>query len=171
MTTVASSASGLSSQKESSGGPRQSKLYQAILTPINFVTFLVSLYLVDSQYQSQRAAQHHQKPSSSSLSSSFQRLLPAWLHPLLFRPQQQQQQQQPYQWVTAPVSPQRPPSSRHEEQQRWYYHTKQKKLMKMEAADAFELRNTVLVVLCVMGLGAAWGVAWVALGVWGWVVS
>jgi hypothetical protein len=117
------------------------------MTPVNFISFLISLYLIDFHYQSKRADGHHQ--------FGLQSRLPSWMHHLLFRPQ-------PYQWVNnKPTSPEQSGG-------RYYYHSKQKKLIKMEATDAFELRNTVLLGLLILGGIATW-MAWrVAFGVLGW---
>ncbi|ETS88053.1 hypothetical protein PFICI_01881 [Pestalotiopsis fici W106-1] len=118
-----------------------SALYRRIMTPINFVTFLVSLYLVDYHYNSKREHTHdHNKRASR---------LPGWLHSLLFKPQ-------PYAWVGGGDSSAAPPN---QDDKNWYYHTKQKKLMKMEAAAAFEMRRSVTVALVFIAVGAAWGLS------------
>jgi hypothetical protein len=101
------------------------------MTPIIFVSFLVSLAWVDLRYSIRRS---QDRKSSSRL--------PGWLHHLLYR-------------KTAPVGP-------HD----GYYHSKQKKLAKMEMADAFEIRGTVVAVLFVLSASASWGV-WSA-GCWAW---
>ncbi|KAI1498265.1 hypothetical protein F5X99DRAFT_336409 [Biscogniauxia marginata] len=160
-------ATSASNKPEDTAGLTQWKIYQAIMTPINFITFIISLYLVDNRYQAQRARGHHHHQHHIS------RALPTWLHRLLFRPQPQLQ---PYGWVNnnnnsssdngskdnndsndhkrpIPSANGMRRSSRGEE--RWYYHTQQKKLLRMEAADAFELRNTVLLALCAVGLAVA----------------
>ncbi|KAI0013509.1 hypothetical protein F4779DRAFT_564009 [Xylariaceae sp. FL0662B] len=124
---------------------RQSKLYQAIMTPINFVSFLLSLYLVNYRYDHQRAQGHYHHPSSG--------YLPQWLFHLLYRPQ-------PYQWVD------RGPAPPNRDDERWYYHTRQKKLFKMEAADAFELRYTLLLGLCALALAVAWLFYRLGFGLW-----
>lgn len=46
----------------------------------------------------------------------------------------------------------------------WYYHSKQRKLMKMEVTDAFEVRTTVLVVLGLLAAASSWA-TWRA-GLW-----
>ncbi|KAH6660021.1 hypothetical protein BKA67DRAFT_546536 [Truncatella angustata] len=93
------------------------------MTPINFVTFLVSLYLVDYHFHRKREHAHNDGAHSS---------LPTWLQQVIFRPQ-------PYSWVGGKTEA--PPN---QQDRNWYYHTKQKKLMKMEAAAAFEIRRSVL---------------------------
>jgi hypothetical protein len=51
----------------------------------------------------------------------------------------------------------------------WHWNTKQRKMLKMELADAFELRKRVVAVLLVMGAGVGvlglWIVNW-GVGAW-----
>jgi len=53
----------------------------------------------------------------------------------------------------------------------WHWHTKQKKMMRMEIEDAFEMRKTVVVILVAAMVGAALGCVWVAKWVMRTVVS
>jgi hypothetical protein len=112
---------------------------QYIMTPINFISFLVSLYLVDYHYRNKREHFHENGQKGNRLRD--------WLHQLIFRPQ-------PYAWIGG-ASP-APPN---QAGRNWYYHTKQKKLMKMEAAEAFEMRGSVLMVLVILAFGAVWGLS------------
>lgn len=59
--------------------------------------------------------------------------LPAWLHRLIYRPQTPQ-----------------------------YYRTKQKKLMRMEAEEAFRMRNSMLLALALVAAAASGAVLYVA---------
>ncbi|KAI0817493.1 hypothetical protein GGR55DRAFT_21697 [Xylaria sp. FL0064] len=139
---------------------QQSKIYQAIATPINFIVCLVSLYLIDSRNRAQR----HRQPEGKATDSSQR----SWLHWLLYR-----QRGSPYDWVDTyqgqPVSQSAYTTTpRHEVRVKdvtgstretgntWFYHTKQKKLLRVEAADAFALRNPVLVVLGVLAISVGW---------------
>lgn len=88
------------------------------MTPINFFTFIISLILVEMRNSHVRLHSHAQARSR----------LPAWLHELLYRPQ-------PY------------GSDRKDPSGDWYYHSNQKKLIRMEAEDAFKLRSCVLFLL------------------------
>ncbi|KAI3329134.1 hypothetical protein HD806DRAFT_481808 [Xylariaceae sp. AK1471] len=150
----------------------QSKIYQTIVTPINFVAFLLSLYLVDSHYRAQR---HRQYKSNASKQDNNRR---SWLHRLLYR-----QPSSPYDWVdeyeyqvrlstsTFPREPRvRDEVTRPLKQvgDPWFYHTKQKKLFRVEAEHAFALRDSVLFGLCVLAILAGW-VLWriiVWLAIW-----
>lgn len=96
------------------------------MTPVNFVTFLFSLLLIDLRYTMMRTHTH--------AAGTYSRL-PAWLHALIYRP-------------------------RHSEA---YYHSKQKKLMRMEAEEAFRFRNTMLVLLAGATIGMAASV-WYVVG-------
>ncbi|KAI1118792.1 hypothetical protein F5Y14DRAFT_180228 [Nemania sp. NC0429] len=154
----------------------QSKIYQAVMTPVNFVTFIVSLYLIDIRYQARRRLQHE---SGSAKGND----LMAWMHWLLYR-----RRPSPYDWVdgyqeqsslhsqstttTTTVRREVVVTTSHtgdgdgdgdgsslsvkETGDSWFYHTKQKKLFKVEAADAFALRRWVLFALCTLAVSAAW---------------
>lgn len=98
------------------------------MTPVNFVAFLFSLLLVDVRYNITRAYGH---PDPTSR-------LPPWLHQLFYR-------RQPYQQHNATT---------HDQPGRWYYHSKQKKLMRMEASEAFEMHTSMLLGLAVVGIVA-----------------
>lgn len=120
------------------------------MTPFIFISFLISLVMVDYRYSVQRSRYHALNPSR----------LPTWLHRILYR-------YQPYEYVVVdehgrPVG----------DGQR-FLHSKQRKLMRMEVAEAFEVRRTVLVVLAVlgaMGVVAVWGL-WRIVRWQGWVVG
>ncbi|KAI0020182.1 hypothetical protein F4780DRAFT_383821 [Xylariomycetidae sp. FL0641] len=154
--------------------PSRSRVYDTIMTPINFISFLLSLYLVDAQYQTQRSQGHYPASSPSYASAAEHSLaakLPPWLHHLLFRPQQ------PYAWISRGS----PTGGDHDQarvtttttttttdQTPWFYHTKQRKLLKREAADAFELRATVLAALTAAALAASWLAFCLLVGGWRW---
>ncbi|KAK3330236.1 hypothetical protein B0H66DRAFT_51792 [Apodospora peruviana] len=132
----------------------QSAFYKIIMTPIVFVSFLVSLTVVDFRYSVLRSHYHAEAQPVSRM--------PRWLHRLLYRYRQ-------YQYLAVDEYG-RPLGGTDESSgggggRHWYYHSKQRKLVKMEAADAFEIRSTVLVFLGLLALCLAWG-AWCALS-WG----
>ncbi len=122
------------------------------MTPLLFTSFLISLLLVDIRNSALRAHYHAAGQPS--------RLLPRWLHRLVYR-------YRPYRYdaagaVGSPGSPVSPGSAEGRED---YYHSKQRKLMRMEAEEAFEIRGGVVVALVVVGLGVLW-VVWRVVG-WG----
>ncbi|KAI0890083.1 uncharacterized protein GGS22DRAFT_149956 [Annulohypoxylon maeteangense] len=132
---------------------KQSRIFQAILTPFHFVSFLLSLYLIDCYYHDKRIQEH---------SEQYNRLpswvLPSWLERRLFSPQ-------PYVWVDRKK---RETSRAGTNQTRWYYHTKQRELMKMEAADAFEIQRSILVGLCFVLLLSLWLLWRLSAKFWAW---
>ncbi|KAK3906850.1 Endoribonuclease L-PSP-domain-containing protein [Staphylotrichum tortipilum] len=131
-----------------------------VMTPIIFTSFLLSLLLVDLRHSALRAHYHADSHQPS-------RFMPAWLHRVVYR-------YRPYRYIettTMTTTTARTTSTTTSgtvgegPEAEEYYHSKQRKLMKMEAAEAFEVRGAVVVVLGVMGLGVLW-VAWGVLG-WG----
>ena len=122
------------------------------MTPLLFTSFLLSLLLVDLRNSALRAHYHAANKTC--------RLLPRWLHRLVYR-------YRPYRYDAAGAagSPGSPGSPRSVGEQEDYYHSKQRKLMRMEAEEAFEIRGGVVVALVVVGFGVLW-VTWRVVG-WG----
>ncbi|KAK1996252.1 hypothetical protein LX36DRAFT_123685 [Colletotrichum falcatum] len=116
---------------------QQSTLYKGIVTPIIFVSFLLSLVWVDIRYTVKRSRNHSQGG-----------WMPSWLHTVVYR-------SSPYRYVQ--VREQKNPRPVGEKEE-WYYHSKQKKLMRMEVDDAFQMRGHVLFVLALVSLAVFWGV-------------
>jgi hypothetical protein len=114
------------------------------MTPILFISFVVSLTLIDLRHSATRAHYHAEETKDSRM--------PRWLHRIIYRYQR-------YQYV--PVDDQgRPLGEKVDSHQ--YYHSKQRKLMRMEAAEAFEIRSAVLVALALLSLCVVW-IVWQAL--------
>ncbi len=143
------------------------------MTPIILISFLISLTLIDYR-DSARRSHYHAEPGHGASR------MPKWLHRIIYKYQRYQYE------VPIPVDEQgRPISSTSastgrvavggEDQQQGgrpellrrsshdHYHSKQRKLMKMEAEEAFEIRSTVLVVLAVLSLVVLWGL-WKVVG-------
>lgn len=106
------------------------------MTPIIFASFLISLLIVDLRYAAMRSHFHPEDYSTR---------LPRWLHRILYR-------YQPYQYVR--VGKDGKPTTQHAYQ--GFYHSKQRKLMKMEVDDAFQIRGTVLFVLGILAMVVGW---------------
>ncbi|RSL68460.1 hypothetical protein CEP53_002573 [Fusarium sp. AF-6] len=119
--------------RDANSGEQPSTLYSLIMTPINITVFLLSLFLVDLRYTQGRINRY----GNGDNSGRSPRWMPRWFT-------------QPYQHIG---------HTDHDAHGSWHYHSKQKKLMKMEAEEAFQMRSTVLVLLAVMvalGTSAAW---------------
>lgn len=95
------------------------------MTAINFVSFLVALIFIDMRNSMSRS-HCHSKGSTCPL--------PAWLHAVLFH-------RQPC------------PAPRYTDEQ--FYHSKQKKLFKMEAEEAFRVRKATIVAMGAVAVGAS----------------
>ncbi|KAI0508417.1 hypothetical protein F5B22DRAFT_405227 [Xylaria bambusicola] len=149
-----------------------SKIYQAIATPVNFITFLVSLYLVDSRNRAQRYRQPERKIRDSSDRT--------WLSRLLY-----EQNSSPYEWVdnyqtssssqSTHAFPHRNVRDKHaespKEAKNWFYHTKQKKLLRAEAANAFAVRDSVLFALGTLAIFLLWVLWQTVKWLTGWVLQ
>lgn len=98
------------------------------MTPINFVSFLLSLVVVDLEYSYMRVRNHTEASGR----------LPTLLHHIIFR-------SQPYA-TDIRVRSQGP---HHYEEEVWHYHTKQGRIMKLEAEEAFRGRNRIIIFLAV----------------------
>ncbi|UNI15278.1 hypothetical protein JDV02_001822 [Purpureocillium takamizusanense] len=127
---------------ESDGPQQPSKLYKLVMTPINFASFIISLVLVDMQYSLRRVHSHAEAPTR----------LPSWLHSLLFCPQ-------PYQPAHYRKDANAAAGGSRDSWSEQYYHSNQRRLMEMEAEEAFRMRNMVLIVFGLAVAGAA-GAAW-----------
>ncbi|KAK4154041.1 hypothetical protein C8A00DRAFT_14807 [Chaetomidium leptoderma] len=173
--------------------PREpSTIYKLVMTPLLFTSFLISLALVDLRHSALRA-HYHADADATANQPSRRRRLPAWLHRIVYRYQryryvdvvvdeqrgrpigETQGQGQGQGRAESPGTPGSPGSlgkspgvvaggggGREAED---YYHSKQRQLMKMEAAEAFEIRRGVVMVLGLVSFGVLWAV-WTVLG-WG----
>ncbi|KAH7257466.1 hypothetical protein BKA59DRAFT_451507 [Fusarium tricinctum] len=101
-----------------SAGNQPSALYSLIMTPINITVFLLSLLLVDFRHTAGRN-------NFYGTGNRQSKWLPRWLL-------------QPYQHIG---------HTDHDAHGRWHYHSKQKKLLRMEADEAFQMRSTVLMLM------------------------
>lgn len=123
------------------------------MTPVIFVSFLASLAWVDFRYTLMRSHSHSDATSR----------MPRWLHTLLYR-------DTPYQYVRVDRSKLDAPTTG-DDGTKWYYHTKQRKLMRMEAEDAFRIRGSVLVVLGLLALLSTWVLWQVSCCLWAIMVT
>ncbi|RKK86463.1 hypothetical protein BFJ71_g13784 [Fusarium oxysporum] len=117
-------------QPANAGNNQPSTLYSLVMTPVNITVFLFSLLLVDFRHTAGRN-------NFYGTGNRQAKWVPRWFL-------------QPYQHIG---------HSDHDAHGRWHYHSKQKKLMKMEADEAFQMRSTMLVFMAV-ALALATSAVW-----------
>ncbi|KIH86983.1 hypothetical protein SPBR_08699 [Sporothrix brasiliensis 5110] len=176
------------SSRQPASVPKQSGLYHAVMTPIVFVSFIVSLAWVEFRYSMLRSHEHDGPASNPNMSSNKNSntavrngdacnqnnvFMPGWLHSLVYC-------RQPYHYVLVKGDGDGQPAvnrpytmakttraAQSASNDGSYYHSMQRKLLKMESAEAFRIRTTVL---WVMGLAVA-GIAYLAMTGLRWLVG
>jgi hypothetical protein len=146
-----------------------------VATPVSFVTFLISLYIVDNHYRAWREQRRYEHEANGGSRP--------WLHQLLYYRRPPPYSPGTPQSITTSTATATATTTVHissserdgvvvthttrsrsgsaeddvdGDNRTWYYHSKQKKLFKMEAADAFALRQSVFVVLLFSTVAASW---------------
>jgi len=124
-----------------------------ITTPLYFISFLISLALVDLRNTARRAHYHgEQNPPR----------VPSWLHRAIFyQPSRSTTTDRNSSGVSpgqrlkdeAPARKRRVTRGGLDDD---YYHSHQRKLLRMEAEEAFEMRRWVMIGLIVISLGLMW---------------
>lgn len=125
-------------------GQSRSFLADFILTPINMISLLLSLFLVDYGDRQWRLSQHR-SGSDASHQSAW-----SWLDP------------EPYQTATSTWQPDRRALIQNgfdSSFQGWYRKTKHREIAKLELSDALEIRGRVMVALTIWILLSLLGVA------------
>lgn len=107
-----------------------------VMTPVNLTVFLVSLLIVDLRYSLARA----ENASGRVTAGGIWPWLPPWLRRVALSLSGRGR------------TPYGTPPGRSVGGGRWHYHSKQKKLMRMEADEAFRMRGAVLAGLAALGL-------------------
>jgi len=107
---------------------------QVLMTPVIFISFLFSLAFIDFKYSVRRSHFHAESRPGR---------LPHFLHRIMYR-------YQGYQYAAADQG------SSDSQSAESHYHSKQRKLMRMEATEAFEVRRTVVALLGAVALCGAW---------------
>ncbi|KUJ22697.1 uncharacterized protein LY89DRAFT_680814 [Mollisia scopiformis] len=153
--------------------PKESAVVRLFITPITFISFLLSLALVDSRNHHLRT--HSHSPNRPAPTTIFGRLK-LFLHSLVFK----SVPESPYAYVKSPDARERSRSGqrngsgteKEREKEPWHWHTKQRHLMKAEMDDAFKVRKWVVIFMALMGLGLAIGgavfVRWCLWGLSNW---
>jgi len=125
---------------------REGAVAKWIIAPLTFLSFILSLALIDNQNQATRAASHQERRPTQGRLSLFWRLLYG-------------DEQGPYAYVRSPsegAEGRDPAVKGGGEKEGWYFHTKQKKLMKMEASDAFRIHKRVALGMILVSALIAW---------------
>ncbi|APA06519.1 hypothetical protein sscle_02g012890 [Sclerotinia sclerotiorum 1980 UF-70] len=122
--------------------PKESAVVRLIIAPITFISFIISLFLIDQRNSSLRINEHS-KPRTYP--NTFFGRTQEFLHSLVFKPQ-------PYAYLKSPYRGQHAEGDRKREEEPWHWHTKQKKMMKMEVSDAFKFRQWVLIGMAVVAV-------------------
>ncbi|KAH9221693.1 hypothetical protein DL95DRAFT_421582 [Leptodontidium sp. 2 PMI_412] len=142
--------------------PKESAVSRLLITPITFLSFLLSLALIDSHNHRLRTKTHSHSPSRSQPTTLLGRIR-NFLHRLVWK----EVDAGPYAYVrslnltvaadgqerSASSSPSRRGGEKDEP---WHWHTKQRKMMRAEVEDAFKVRKWVvifLVLMAVSGIG------------------
>ncbi|KAH7364133.1 hypothetical protein BKA65DRAFT_490492 [Rhexocercosporidium sp. MPI-PUGE-AT-0058] len=157
--------------------PKENALRRLLITPMLFLSFLLSLALVDSQNHRLRTKTHWHSPSRSQPTTLLGHVR-NFLHGLVWK----EVDAGPYAYVRSPnltvgegqrersASASSSPSRRSgENDEPWHWHTKQRKMMRAEVEDAFKVRKWVVVFLVLMavnGIGLLAVMGWWMVGFW-----
>ncbi|TGO35603.1 hypothetical protein BHYA_0152g00080 [Botrytis hyacinthi] len=136
--------------------PKESAVVRLIIAPITFVSFLISLLIIDSRNSYLRI---HQHSKSRTYPNTLIGRIQEFLHKLVFKPQ-------PYAYIKSPSRGQNAEGIKRKEEEPWHWNTKQKKMMKMEVSDAFKLRQWVLIGMAVVATGIGLLVLYLANWIW-----
>lgn len=104
---------------------------QLLITPLIFVSFLISLVLVDSEYTSRRSKSSFHKDAAREVSSDSLESDTAF--------------------ADAVTSTERD-KKRESKEREWHWHTLQRHMLSLELEDAYASRGRVAVVIVVLGL-------------------
>lgn len=161
-------------QAHSTRNRRKSKLTfpsQLLIAPLTFVSFLISLSLIDTRNTSLR---HHQHVPPRQPTTALGRA-GASLHNLVYKPVPAGS---PYAYISSPdvkgsgssaaaTATATTAKGKDQEDEPWHWRTKQRQQMKAEISDAFAVRVWVLYALVGCALSSLVG-AWV---IGGWMVG
>lgn len=133
---------------------------QLLIAPITFISFIVSLAIIDNRNASLRHHIHSPSypPTPGGLFGQVKNTFHSWVY-----------RRQPYAYIKSLAALEREKSGdnvkgKAAKEEPWHWNTKQKKMMKMEVADAFEMRKWVVGVMAVaaaaFAAGGVWLVSW-----------
>ncbi|KAF7906795.1 hypothetical protein EAF00_001073 [Botryotinia globosa] len=136
--------------------PKESAVVRLIIAPITFISFLISLLIIDSRNSYLRIHQHSEP---RTYPNTFIGRIQEFLHKLIFKPQ-------PYAYIKSPSRGQNAEGIKRKEEEPWHWNTKQKKMMKVEVSDAFRFRQWVLIGMAVVAAGIGLLVLCLANWIW-----
>ncbi|CAL3962332.1 unnamed protein product [Diplocarpon coronariae] len=126
--------------------PKESAISRLVITPLVFLSFLLSLALIDSHNHNLR---HSHSPSHAQPTTVLGHIRQL-IHSLIFT---EVKDRGPYAYVKSPASREMEQerdassSSGRANEEPWHWHTKQGKMMRAEMEDAFKLRKWVVIAL------------------------
>jgi hypothetical protein len=113
-----------------------------IIAPLTFVSFLLSLALIDTRNTTLREHYHAAPtPPPSTIGGHIRQ----WVHTLCYK-------RSPYASYEPPGTGEKLADGTVQTpggavRQGWFWHTKQRKMMRLEVTEAFELRRSMLVLM------------------------
>ncbi|PMD62185.1 uncharacterized protein K444DRAFT_610295 [Hyaloscypha bicolor E] len=138
--------------------PKEGAVSRLLIAPLTFISFLLSLALIDSRNHSLRTHSHsHSRLPPSTVFGHVKE----FLHSLVY----QSMPSSPYSYIKSPNSQSSLSKEGKEKEEPWHWHTKQRHMMKAEMDDAFRVRKWVVVFLVACAVLAVFGVV----GVLRWV--
>ncbi|TVY37696.1 hypothetical protein LOCC1_G007257 [Lachnellula occidentalis] len=140
----------------SAEAPKESAISRLLIAPLTFISFLLTLALIDARNHALRTHSHTKAPSAPLAR------LKSLLHTLIFK---RVPEASPYSYVRSPDAKSESGVGNGNVQSKeepWHWHTKQRKMMKAEMDEAFRMRESVMIFLVLMGVGIA-----VAVGAFG----
>lgn len=132
-----------------------------MLTPLNMVSFVLSLFVVDHQQRQWRLSQHDS--GSKTIWARLTQL--SWLDP------------QPYQdsrdstWQRDTTAPASTPIGPDTVYAGWYGRKKHRAMAKLEIGDAFDMRKSVVIVLLAWAVLGALLLTYIARRMYGWMLK
>ncbi|PSS12802.1 hypothetical protein M430DRAFT_43642 [Amorphotheca resinae ATCC 22711] len=136
----------------------ESVIDRLLIAPLTFISFLLSLALIDSR-------NHNLRYQHTPAAATFLGRISGFIHNLVYKPIPDSS---PYAYLNSPAARDAKEGGRaratsgetDREEESWHWHSKQRQQMKAEISDAFRVRKWVLYALVGIAASAVVG-AWV----------